>query len=466
MTSTPYDDTEAAPGVSDVRDLDASMVLDAVVERRRTADRAEADLLALAVHWVDLHPVTPEHPAATFPTQRRGGLASALGPGFFDQAPLAGPGTPPVAQYAVEELAAALNLIHAAGLSLVSEAVELHYRLPRLWALVQDGRLQAWKARQVARATTQLTTESVGFVDRHLAVTAKANRLPALGPVLHEARLQCDPDQALAVEQNALEHRGVWLEHRESTATTLVTARMDTLDALDLDGTVSDLARLLGRLGDNRELDVRRASALGMLAHPQRALDLAAGTKPETGPEPAAGSDRTTLNGSHGTLYLHVTLADLALATGVNSGSSRIEKLGTASLALLRDWLQRLSGVRVRPVLDPMRTDAVDAHDPPAWMGELVILRDRHCVFPGCTTDARACDLDHIDPYVPPDEGGPPGQTSPANLACLCRRHHRAKTFAGWRYRRLPEDSGPDESRTTTYEWTSPHLRTYRVSIS
>jgi len=116
-----------------------------------------------------------------------------------------------------------------------------------------------------------------------------------------------------------------------------------------------------------------------------------------------------------------------------------------------------------------MRTDAVDAvdaHDPPAWMGELVILRDRHCVFPGCTTDARACDLDHIDPYVPPDEGGPPGQTSPANLACLCRRHHRAKIFAGWRYRRLPEDSGPDESRTTTYEWTSPHLRTYRVSIS
>src|SRR5690349_5107357 len=296
MTSTSYDETEAAPGV---RDLDASAVLDAVVQRRRTADRAEADLLALAVHWVDLHPATPEHPAATFPTQRRGGLAGALGPGFFDQAPLAGVGTPAVAQYAVEELAAALNLTHAAGLALVAEAVELHYRLPRLWALVQDGRLQAWKARQVARATTQLSRPAVAFVDRHLAVTAKANRIPALGPMLHEARLQCDPDQAAAVEQNALEHRGVWLEHRESTATTLVTARMDTLDALDLDGTVSDLAGLLGRLGDDRDLDVRRASALGMLAHPQRALDLAAGTQPETRPEPASESGRTTLNGSH-----------------------------------------------------------------------------------------------------------------------------------------------------------------------
>ena len=29
-------------------------------------------------------------------------------------------------------------------------------------------------------------------------------------------------------------------------------------------------------------------------------------------------------------------------------------------------------------------------------MRDLVILRDGHCVFPGCTTDARDCDLDHI----------------------------------------------------------------------
>ena len=86
MTSTPLD-TEAA---ADVRDLDAAAVLDAVVAARRTADAGEARLLALAVHWVDLHPVTEEHPAATFPTQRAGGLASALGPGFFDPAPLAG----------------------------------------------------------------------------------------------------------------------------------------------------------------------------------------------------------------------------------------------------------------------------------------------------------------------------------------------------------------------------------------
>ena len=272
-----------------MRDLDASAVLDAVVAARRAADAQEARLLALAVHWVDLHPATPEHPAASFPTQRTGGLADALGPAFFDRAPLAGAGTPAVAEYAVEELAAALEPLARRGLSLVSEAVELRHRLPRLWALVQDGRLQAWRARQVARATTQLSRDAVAFVDRHLAVTARSNRLPALGPVLHEARLRCDPDQAAAVEQTALEHRGVWLDHRESTATTLLTARLDTLDALDLDGTVGDLAGLLGRLGDTRDLDVRRASALGLLAHPQRALDLATGTRSPTR-RPCVGS--------------------------------------------------------------------------------------------------------------------------------------------------------------------------------
>ena len=41
MTSTPLD-TEAAP---DVRDLDASAVLDAVVAARRTADAEEARLM-------------------------------------------------------------------------------------------------------------------------------------------------------------------------------------------------------------------------------------------------------------------------------------------------------------------------------------------------------------------------------------------------------------------------------------
>ena len=66
----------------------------------------------------------------------------------------------------------------------------------------------------------------------------------------------------------------------------------------------------------------------------------------------------------------------------------------------------------------------------------MVRLRDETCVYPRCGRPSTFCDLDHIVEYVPMDEGGPPGQTRPANLAPLCRRHHRAKTFGDFTYRR------------------------------
>jgi hypothetical protein len=434
--------TSTADTLDDLRAYDASAVLDAVTRERRTADLAEARLLELAVHWVDLHPATEQHPAACPPHEAGlfGGPAGRPG--------AAGHGTPGIAEFAVEELAAALGTSFHSALRLCEEAVELCFRLPRLWALVQDGRLQAWKGRLVAKETKDLSREAVAFVDRHVATLARRNRLPLLKAVVHEARMQCDPDQADAVEQLALDRRGVWFDHRESTATTQVTARLDTLDALDLQQSVTDLATVLGRLGDTRPLDVRQAGALGMLAHPQRALELVAGTaRDATDHVLPAG-----LNGSRGTLYLHVQAADLADKGTAPGGGGSVERLGAATLQLLQDWLPRMRTVSVRPVLDLDRADAVDVHDPPGWMRELVVLRDEHCVFPGCGVDARGCDLDHLEAYVPPDDGGPPGQTSPANLACLCRRHHRLKTFTGWTYRRRSD---------ATYLWTAHDGRSY-----
>jgi hypothetical protein len=87
-------------------------------------------------------------------------------------------------------------------------------------------------------------------------------------------------------------------------------------------------------------------------------------------------------------------------------------------------------------------------------MRELVVQRDGHCVFPLCGTPARCCDLGHISPYLPLEDGGPRGQTSPAKLAPLCRRHRRCKTFTRWTYRRRPDG---------TYEWADPGGTRYLV---
>jgi hypothetical protein len=159
--------------------------------------------------------------------------------------------------------------------------------------------------------------------------------------------------------------------------------------------------------------------------------------------------------GSRINLFVHATLAELAARSASEArvgGCGRVEEVGPTALTVLRTWLGRTDRIVVRPVLDPDDPDTaatrpVDRHDPPEAMRELVVLRDGGCVFPGCRVGARSCDLDHIEEYVELDDGGPPGQTHPGNLACLCRRHHRLKTFTRWSYRRRPDDA---------YEWTSP----------
>lgn len=65
------------------------------------------------------------------------------------------------------------------------------------------------------------------------------------------------------------------------------------------------------------------------------------------------------------------------------------------------------------------------SYRPPTAMRRFVLLRDGSCRFPGCSTPARQCDLDHVRPW-------PDGPTASLNLIALCRRHHRIKQRDGW----------------------------------
>jgi hypothetical protein len=63
-----------------------------------------------------------------------------------------------------------------------------------------------------------------------------------------------------------------------------------------------------------------------------------------------------------------------------------------------------------------------------------VTTRDRRCRMPGCRRRPGRCDIDHGLAHA---AGGP---TACWNLCCLCRRHHRIKTFArGWSFQLLAD---------------------------
>jgi len=70
-------------------------------------------------------------------------------------------------------------------------------------------------------------------------------------------------------------------------------------------------------------------------------------------------------------------------------------------------------------------------------MAERIRMRDGTCRHPGCSVPAQACDVDHVIAFntKDPELGGP---TTEWNLVCLCRKHHREKTFGTNAYRSGP----------------------------
>ena len=367
-----------------------------------------------------------------------------------------------MAAFTPEPFAAALGVSTLTGLQLLADALDLNHRLPRIWAAVEALAVAPWKARKIAQATHHLSQAAAASVDAQLADRIGSCGWRAIETAVAQAIATHDPHLLETREKHGKDAWGVRLFHRgvgtdggdDWAGTSHLEVTGDTLDLTVFHDLVCEQAAQLKALGDTDTLDVRKAKAVGVIANRQATLDLGTLLDGSPGAEHAATIEPVESVGGRSLaktkLYLHLSLTDLLRLDDSEGGTGfgTVERFGPASIARIKDWAGR-SRVTIQPVLDMSRDDAVDAHDPPAWMRELVILRDRHCVFPWCTRDARACDLDHITPY---EENGPPGQTRPDALAALCRRHHRAKTFRRWRYHRTPPaaTNGPDPKARPT----------------
>ena len=138
---------------------------------------------------------------------------------------------------------------------------------------------------------------------------------------------------------------------------------------------------------------------------------------------------------------------------------------GPATIEALIELLARSVGATITvPRTEPGTADTPTSarrYRISAELAHRIRLRDGTCRHPGCSVPAQDCDIDHIRPFnhTDPGNGGP---TIEANLASMCRQHHRFKTFHGWQYQLAPDGTltvTTDTGHTLTTEPNGPLAR-------
>nr|WP_300141834.1 DUF222 domain-containing protein [Propionicimonas sp.] len=462
---------------TDVSRLDAGAalgVLEQAQQARRRAEVQEALAMLRVVH-------TYRHQIPT------------------DKVRLAGDGTGLIDDFACLELAAALHRAVESVTAEVIELLNLETRLPRLWETVVACGIPLWQARRIARITGELSLARARWVDATIAPFA--TRLAASRLLRFVEALVVQADPAAAEERwNRAARPRIEIGRDQRDGLRDIYGWLTAADAIFLDAALNQLSGILADQGSDQDAAERRATALGILATPARALamiqqsisqptltdeptpgqrpgnELDLPTVPEEQPRTEAASRRATDDspsprspfGCPGhtcgtisidpdrllpkaTLVIH--LSDDTLTTGVGIG--RCEQLGPLTLAQIRSVLGHRR-VQVLPVCNPDGIVPVDSYEIPDSMRRAVLLRHRFEIFPYGTHPSTGLDLDHTIPYRH-GPNRPPGQTRPDNLGPLRRKAHRAKTHAGWRL---------SQPRPGTFAWLSPLGRRYLVTPS
>ncbi len=476
--------------------MSTSSLLDAIRAAKRREDDAARELLIGVADWADRHttgvlmpdlygtysdPDEEAYDAAEAAWMSRFGM-----PGADTMLELAGAGAPEVSDFAVTELATALGRTRESGRLLVGDAVEAKHRLPRVWQRLVAGQVTAWRVRTLAQATKALSEEAVGFVDAQVAHVVHTAGPLTVNRLVLEASARFDPESAEVRECDTRSNLFFDLD-LGTPATCVGTASavsadglLDRADAEDLEAAIRQIAHQLLLDGSTDDLAIRRAKALGYLARGQDNLpdtdhEATEAEATEDG-RAASASERRRDRATHTrtaprrVVVLTVHLSDAAL-TGAPQTDPVTGKLGL-NLARVENHRQLLTAdavrewcgvpgtqVVVKPVIDLHDTVAVDSYEVPDRIATRVKLARTTCSFPHCRRPADSSDLDHTIEYVPPDQGGPPGQTSTDNLAPLCRHDHRAKTHPSptgrpWAVRGLSPGH---------WLWTSPHGHRYLV---
>jgi hypothetical protein len=359
----------------------------------------------------------------------------------------------------LDELGAALRLSPVSVFRQVQRARMLTGPLPGTFDALATGRISPAHASVIVEQASRMLNGPLGQgpdcedvfalacarLEEQILPTAEAST-----PGKTEARAR----KAVLVIDAAGEsaRRDAARRHRDVTARGLddglaqVSAVLAATDAVWVHALVDQLARDAIADGTIAELDLDADATLGevraavFLRLLRGDTDTSAAARAVVGVEVQVLVDAATLAGldEHGTAAVQVGHGE-----PTNVGRDDLIDLITDPATPTR--FRRL-------VCDPLTGALVDrgakAYAINADLAAWITARDVTCRFPGCTRRARSCDVDHATDFA---DGG---ATTVANLGALCRRHHNAKTHAGWRI----EDPQPDGS----CEFISPLGRRYR----
>jgi hypothetical protein len=464
-----------------IDDLDVDQVADELARTRDLELVAQASKMLLAARWADQNaPDFVQDAARQLP-----GMPGATS---------VSEDCPEIDEFAGAELAALLGMTTRGGEQLVRDALLLRHRHPRLWERIRNGTARTWLAAKVARRcrAADLDREQTAFVDS--ATTPHIESLPvARFLALVDAKIiEADPSAAEERARTRALARFVRSGPVDEDGMKTLIARANAGDITVFMAMLDRIAVILAAQGDVNSLEVRRTTAMRILANPARALALLTQAEVEHRDpafEDVEGSDEEVDFGEHPsggiawgrdahgrdvglfpvepapdegdvptsaqdpellrelldalrdldpsrldpTTVVHVHLTDTTLATG--QGVVRVEGLGPVTLGQVRDWLVHpwcsdwiRQQVKVRPVLDVDAIHPVDAYEWPTAMSDLATARNPYEVFPWGTRESRASEDDHVIPF----RTGRRKQTRLDNNAKLGRRHHRIKTFGGW----------------------------------
>lgn len=331
-------------------------------------------------------------------------------------------------EWAGDEVAAALQLSPGTGAIRLMQARQLAGPLAATRAALAAGKISALHARALAEATLAQTDEQAGAVQAAVLPAAAGLTLARFRRAIERATIELDPAGAAQRRDEAVAGRRV-VDYPEPNGMVTVAAVLPA-EGGALVMTALDAGAARYGADDERGIDARRADVL--LGWAAAALD-----------DPTRGRDVPVRPSVAVTVDL-ATLPGLAERPAELAGYGPIPASVARALAADADWRRFLTDPITGALLDYGRR----TYAPPAALAAFVRARDQVCRFPGCSVPARRCDLDHVLPW---DAGG---VTAAANLAALCRRHHRAKTSGGWRL------ALHDDANVT---WTSPLGRRYQV---